>query len=249
MFLKRSLPILALLAGMIPSLAQAQWGPMGNQTADAPWYYNAGSLAKQGGNYYESNIAVMTFCTKEEIDQFDSSVMVSRIIGAQSRGGIECPCAEQTYMHFGDNPSGEKFPEVQYTDPNGTVYQPNSYLNTNYPVTHGAAQAILFKQLKKKHPDAQPMGILGCYMGGSSSAVAVPPRTTTTTPSTPTTTQSTTNPAGNAVSNGGGTNGLAAGQAADNSSSARNSIDKYGFCRRPGRSQASVDNCLKAIAP
>jgi hypothetical protein len=248
MFLKISLPILAILSGMIPTMAHAQWGPTGNQVPDAPWFYDAGSLAKQGGNYDESNIAVMTYCTKEEIDQFDSNVMISRIIGAQSRGGVVCPCAEQTYLHYGANPSGEKYPEVQYIPPNQAVYQHDGWLNTSYPVSWQAAQAILFKQLRKKHPDAQPMGILNCFMGGGSSAAVVPPSVMSATPSVPKTTQSTSNPGGNAVAAGGGTNGLAAGLAADNGSAARNSIDKYAFCRRPGRSQASIDNCLKAIA-
>lgn len=247
MLRKSHLSVLALLVGLLPAMAHAQTGPDRYSTPDAPWFYETQSVPNLGGNYRDESIAVMTFCTQAEVEQLASDTMVNRMFAAagNNRGGVYCPCAEQTYLFYGQQRPLVKYPEVQYKEvtdvnANGIISQ------ANYPHTYGIALAMLYLQMLKKHPDAQPMGILECYKGSGSSAVVVPP-VTSTTPSVPTTTQSSTNPTGNSVINGAGTSALAAGLA-DNGSAARSSIDKYSFCRRPGRSQASIDNCLKAIS-
>lgn len=202
-----------------------------------------------GGTYAGESIATMTFCSKAEVDALTSDATVQRLYArvAGNYGGVVCPCAEQSHMYYGLQPPIVKFPEVQYGEVTSTVSQWNVINQTNYPFNVEIAQSYLYLQMIKKHPDAVPMGILGCYRGMGSVSAIVPP-VTSTTPSLPTTTQSSTSPGGNAVASGSGMNGLAAGLA-DGGSAARTSIDKYSFCRRPGRSQASIDNCLKAMAP
>lgn len=253
MFPKRYLPIVALLVGLIPSGSNAQYSvppsPGQNRTIDQPWTYEPQSVPQMGGTYQDESIAVMTYCTSDEVKQLTSDDMVARMYqsAARMRGGVVCPCSEQTYMYYGLQRPFVKYPEVQYVEVTSISNPEFGVVNqSNYPWTLDIANAYLYLQLLKKHPDAQPMGVLGCYKGGGSSSVVVPP-VTSTTPSVPTTTQSSTNPTGNSVANGAGTSALAAGLA-DNGSAARSSIDKYSFCRRPGRSQASIDNCMKAIA-
>ncbi len=253
MFRKSHLSILGLLVTLTPAAALAQYSvppsPGANRTIDQPWTYEPQSVPMMGGSYKEESIAVMTYCTKEEVEQLTSDSMVGRMFVAlgNGRGGIVCPCAEQTYLYYGFVRPHVKYPEVQYKEVTSIVNNESGVINqANYPWSYDIAKAYLYLDLLKKHPDAQPMGILECYKGSGSSTAIVPP-VTSTTPSVPTTTQSSTSPGGNAVAGGQGLNGLAAG-VADNGNAARSSIDKYGFCRRPGRSQASIDNCLKAIA-
>lgn len=237
MIARLALPLLAVLAFAVglPGRAVAQ--------VSAP-----SSVPELGGRYAEENIASMTFCSKAEVDALTSDATVQRLAGfVQSYGGVVCPCAEQTFMYYGRQAPIVKYPEVQYRDITSILPQNNLINQTNYPFNLEVAEAYLFLQMIKKHPDAVPMGILGCYRG-IGSVGAAPPTTTTSTPTVPATTQSSTNPGGNAVANGGGTSGLTAG-VAEAGGVARNSIDRYAFCRRPGRSQAAVDNCLKAIAP
>ena len=253
MFRKSRLSTLALLAVLISGTAQGQTNvpasPGQNRTIDQPWTYEPQSVPNMGGTYQEESIAVMTYCTKDEVEQLTSDQMVQRmyVSGGRGRGGVSCPCAEQSYMYYGLQRPFVKYPEVQYVEVTSIVNPESGIVNqSNYPWTLDIANAYLYLQMLKKHPDAQPMGILGCYKGAGSSSIVVPP-VTSTTPSIPNTTQSSTNPTGNSVLNGAGTSALAAGLA-DNGNAARSSIDKYAFCRRPGRSQASIDNCMKAIA-
>lgn len=207
------------------------------------------SVPELGGRYGEENIASMTFCSKTEVDALTSDAIVQRLAGfVKSYGGIVCPCSEQTFMYYGMQAPVVKYPEVQYKEITSIQPQHKLINQTNYPYNLEIAEAYLFLQMIKKHPDAVPMGILGCYRG-IGSAGAAPPTSTSSTPSVPATTQSSTNPGGNAVANGGGTSSLAAGVAEAGGGVPRTSIDRYAFCRRPGRSQASIDNCLKAIAP